>query len=246
MRKFGWRPQLPDYRDLRFAFKPKAAAVPNVVYNLCPPVRDQGELGSCVFCALASLMESVEAQNNHDDWWRFSPLFAYYNYRDQYGNLGEDEGAWIREAIKTIAEDGICRESLWPYDEERWYFDPPKEAYTEAQGHQILSYHAVPQDLQAMLECLASGYNIVGGISVYEGYERAEETGFWELPRPGESLLGGHALMFWGYDHNAGVFHGLNSWGQEWGKEGKFTIPYEYLTHPGLASDFWTVRLVEK
>lgn len=246
MKKWGWRPQIPDYRDFKFAFKPRAVEIPQVVYNLCPPVRDQGELGSCVFCSLASLMESCEAQNNHQDWWVFSPLFSYYNYRDDYGNIYVDDGAYIREAIKTIAEDGICRESLWPYIEDRWDDKPSREAYNEAQGHQILSYHALPQTLEAMLSCLAEGYNFVGGISVYSNYETAEYTGHWPLPADSASLLGGHAMMFWGYDQHNEVFHGINSWGTEWGREGRFTIPFSYLTSPGLASDFWTVRLVEE
>jgi C1A family cysteine protease len=36
-----------------------------------------------------------------------------------------------------------------------------------------------------------------------------------------------------------------NSWGADWGQNGYFSMPYEYLTDPHLASDLWTVRLVE-
>ena len=37
----------------------------------------------------------------------------------------------------------------------------------------------------------------------------------------------------------------MNSWGTGWGMKGFFTIPYNYLTDSDLASDFWTVRLIE-
>jgi hypothetical protein len=32
----------------------------------------------------------------------------------------------------------------------------------------------------------------------------------------------------------------------EWGDNGNFTMPYQYLTNANLASDFWTIRLVEE
>jgi C1A family cysteine protease len=35
-----------------------------------------------------------------------------------------------------------------------------------------------------------------------------------------------------------------NSWGPSWGQNGYFTLPFEYLTSPMLASDFWTIRQV--
>jgi C1A family cysteine protease len=49
-----------------------------------------------------------------------------------------------------------------------------------------------------------------------------------------------------GYDDSTQVFRVENSWGPTWGQKGFFTIPYAYLTSADLASDFWTIRLVEE
>jgi C1A family cysteine protease len=33
--------------------------------------------------------------------------------------------------------------------------------------------------------------------------------------------------------------------GAGWGMNGYFTLPYAYLTDASLASDFWTIRIVQ-
>ena len=48
-----------------------------------------------------------------------------------------------------------------------------------------------------------------------------------------------------GYDDAIQRFRVRNSWGADWGDGGYFTIPYIYLSNPGLASDFWTIRLLD-
>ena len=66
------------------------------------------------------------------------------------------------------------------------------------------------------------------------------------MPAPGESIVGGHAVMVVGYDDSAQTFLVRNSWGPNWGMDGYFTMPYAYLTSANLASDFWTIRLVSE
>jgi C1A family cysteine protease len=48
-----------------------------------------------------------------------------------------------------------------------------------------------------------------------------------------------------GYQDSEQRFICRNSWGEQWGMRGYFTIPYAYLIDTHLASDFWTIRLVE-
>jgi C1A family cysteine protease len=94
--------------------------------------------------------------------------------------------------------------------------------------------------------CLAHGNPFVFGFRVYECFESDEvrRTGEVPMPAAGEQALGGHAVLAVGYDDAAQRFLVRNSWGSDWGIGGYFTLPYGYLTEPGLSSDFWTILQV--
>lgn len=99
-----------------------------------------------------------------------------------------------------------------------------------------------------MQGCLAAGVPFVFGFSVYDSFEGQEvaRTGVVPLPPRAEHLLGGHAVLAVGYDDESQRFIVRNSWGTGWGMDGYCTMPYGYLTDPGLARDFWAVHAVEK
>jgi C1A family cysteine protease len=64
------------------------------------------------------------------------------------------------------------------------------------------------------------------------------------MPSRGEEVVGGHAVLVVGYDDAQKRFIVRNSWGSEWGMGGHYTLPYDYIVNPDLATDFWTIRLV--
>jgi C1A family cysteine protease len=98
-----------------------------------------------------------------------------------------------------------------------------------------------------MKGCLAAGFPFVYGFTVYESFESAAvaKTGKVPMPKPGEKVLGGHAVLAVGYDDKQDRFLTRNSWGPSWGQKGYFTMPYAYLTEPNLSDDFWTIRLLQ-
>lgn len=248
MRRFGWKPDYPDHRDYPLqATMPEAVEIPMVKYLITPPVLDQDDLGSCVFHAAATHMEAVMVGTKPgSEWWYLSPLFGYYHYREEFGCIDVDEGAHIRLALKQAARDGVCRESLWPYRLGRWKSKPSAEAYVEAGNHKIASYYRLNQNVAEMLTCIASGYGFICGISIYESFvsDYTERTGKVLMPTRDEEWLGGHAVYVWGYNRHTNNFLGQNSWGVGWGNKGRFAIPFNYLADPGLASDFWTIRMI--
>ena len=248
--RYGWLPDLPDHRDHYYAAPVERAAVLPASTDLrtqYPPVYDQGQLGSCTANAIAGAIEFDRLKQNATD---FTPsrLFIYYNERDMEGTVNEDSGAQIRDGIKSIAQLGVCDEAEWPYNITKFTNKPSAACFKDALEHQALSYQRVTQSLTQMKGCLASGFPFVFGFTVYEGFESAAvaKSGDANLPAPGEKVIGGHAVLAVGYDDSKQRFTVMNSWGTGWGKKGFFTIPYAYLTDDNLASDFWTVRIVEE
>lgn len=244
---YGWIPDLPDHRDYPYA-APRVSLPKKVdLRGVCPPVYDQGSLGSCTANAIGAAHQFNQMKQDEPKAFMPSRLFIYYNERVILGTVNQDSGAMIRDGIKSIAKEGVCPEPQWPYFISRFAVKPLAACYKEALDHQALSYFRLGQTLKVMKACLASGFPFVFGFSVYESFESAEvtRTGQVPLPKPGESLLGGHAVLAVGYDDARDSFLVRNSWGKKWGMNGDCLMPYGYLTHPDLAADFWTLRLVE-
>jgi C1A family cysteine protease len=171
----------------------------------------------------------------------------YYDERVKERTVNEDSGAQLRTGAKVAACTGIGHDALAPYVIANYRKKPSTAYYADAKKHLALTYYRVNQTLAEMKGCLAAGYPFVFGFSVYDSFESrtVAKTGVVPMPKPTESLLGGHAVMAVGYDDTTKRFIVRNSWGIAWGQKGYFTIPYDYLVNSDLAADFWTIRLVE-
>ena len=254
----GWVPDVPDQRDLIFnaAAAPKglqvAAPLPKQtdLRAKCPPVYDQGKLGSCTANALAAAFD-FDRKREGDDFMTPSRLFIYWNERDVEGTVGTDAGAEIRDGVKVLRKIGTPPEKDWPYDIAKFTDKPTPECFAIAQKNESLKYERITRPLgdatHDMRTCLSWGLPFVTGIGVYESFESPEsnKTGIIPMPQPGERLLGGHAVLVVGYDEDKEWFIVRNSWGEGWGDHGYFYLPFAYLESERLASDMWVIQTVE-
>ena len=248
IRHYGWIPDVPDQRDHLYSAPPQyLAALPasTDLRGKCPPVYNQGPLGSCTANAIAGVIEFDRMKQSLSDVVP-SRLFIYYNERVIEGTVSIDSGAMLRDGIKSVASDGVCPEPEWPYDITKFARKPTAKCYADAKLDRAISYQSLIQDLNQMKGCLASGYPFVFGFTVYESFESeaVKGSGHAPMPKQNERAVGGHAVMAVGYDDARQWFLVRNSWGPSWGLKGYFTLPYTYLMQQGLSRDFWTVRLV--
>ncbi|HEY0776853.1 MAG TPA: C1 family peptidase [Gemmatirosa sp.] len=251
-KRYGWIPDLPDHRDFLYAAPtPVLQSIPASadLRAQCPPVYDQGQLGSCTANAIAAAIEFDQMKESRTFTTPFAPsrLFIYYNERAIEGTTAQDSGAQIRDGIKSVATLGACPEEKdWPYDVTKFADQPPATAYSDAKPYAITTYQRLVHDLNTMKGCLASGYPFVFGFTAYETLETDEVTKTGQIPMPTtqDHAIGGHAVVAVGYDDATRMFTIRNSWGTVWGQAGYGFIPYSYLLEPNLAQDFWTIRSI--
>jgi C1A family cysteine protease len=244
---YGWTPDVPDQRDFVFAAARIATPPPSVDLRPgCPPVYDQGQLGSCTANAIGSAIQFEQIRQKEPKSFAPSRLFIYYNERVMEHTVGQDAGAQIRDGIKSVNHIGACPETDWPYVITKFTQKPPARAFKDARLGKALSYQRVVQTLDRMRGCLAEGFPIVLGISVYESFESRQvaKSGVVPMPAKSEKLLGGHAILAVGYHDAEERFIMRNPWGTSWGMKGYFTIPYAYLTDSNLCDDLWMIRMV--
>jgi len=166
--KLGWVPDLPDHRDFSFsAPQAKLQALPTSV-DLRKKIPfapyDQGRIGSCTANAIAAAVEFDRVNNKQNPDFMPSRLFIYYNERQMEHSIALDNGAQIRDGIKSVNKQGVCTEETWSYDdtpadESTHLFPagckeiqkPPQSAYTEAARYKAVSYFRIENNLRRRL-----------------------------------------------------------------------------------------------
>ena len=246
--KLGWIPDIPDIRDRPYMLMGAAPVELPRAVDLragCSPVEHQGGTSSCTANATVGAMEYLEGlqRDAYTDLYR---LQLYYDGRTDMGAGQEsvDAGCYIRLIIKSAARRGVAPEKLWPFLEAQVNARPPPEVYDMALDRQILEYRRL-EGLYELRKCLAEGFPVIFGFSVYENLMADAVRGSGIIPLPDGKLLGGHAVLAVGYDDDARTVLIRNSWGTDWGVQGYGMLPYAYIETGSLSDDYWTIRTQE-
>jgi C1A family cysteine protease len=245
---YGYKKDPEDPRDFVYhAVHQSKEQLPTSVdlRKYCSPVRDQGQLGSCTGFSMATgLREFLEIKNTNK-LTVLSPLFLYYEERKLEGTVKQDAGAYIRDGMKVLATLGCTPERYQPYVISNYKKAPTKTALKNAPKYKITSYARI-NTLMDMKSSLAINNAFVFGFDVYESFESqaVANTGKVPMPKNGEQLLGGHAVLAVGYKDDpswqgGGYMIVKNSWSTSWGDQGYFYMPYAYMASD-MVSDVWT------
>ncbi|MCO6188287.1 C1 family peptidase [Rhizobium sp. L1K21] len=209
------------------------------------PILDQGTEGACTGFALAGAINLLRRrasvrQNLPTPEHNVSPRMLYEMAKLHDEWPGNDyDGSSIRGAIKGFFHNGVCSDTLAPYDPntKNWTLAvaQAKDARNIGLGAyyrlrpQIIDYHAALNEVGA----------IVVSASVHRG---------WSKPKKGiiqrsNFTEGGHAFMIVGYDSEGFLIQ--NSWGLSWGgfQQCPGIAHWSYEDWAENVMDAWALRL---
>lgn len=226
--KFGWQKDKYDKRD--YLARCTALKVPSFVFltSYLTPVRDQGNVGSCVGFGIGINFNSVKVKVGIFEEWS-SPTFIYNGARYLEGTLPVDIGCRPRNALEWTRECGILDEQHWPYDMEKLdRAAPSSERIALANRYKDFDYFRVVDGIEGLCEAIALGHFVSIGNPWFKEWRKAP-AGRLAIPTMQSEIAGGHETCFYGYDTNQGLFYGANSWGTEWGASGLYVMPFEAI-----------------
>jgi C1A family cysteine protease len=255
--KYSYKKDGTDFRDLRFdkSLSPHPEVILPKFIDLrpkCPPVYNQGELGSCT----ANAGCTCRAMLFQDEQIQLSRMFLYYTERELVGKVNKDAGASLRDTCKSIYKVGICEEIYMPYYPEKFMLPPSRRAKINAQKYKITAYKSL-SSLEEIKQNIAFRQQpVLLGMNIYESFESdiVSKTGIMPMPLKNEKVLGGHAVLVVGYkdavkhhslfgkhQYEPGYLIVRNSWGDSWGDKGYFYMPLDYVK-PNYTYDYWIIE----
>jgi len=212
----------------------------------CPPIFNQGALGSCVTCAegyaIKGYLEKVEhswdaTQASH----QFSPSYLYPQV-----NGGSDGGAYVSDVYNVILRRGCSTLDVQPYTYDYTTWPTQSQCRVAAPYRNALVggstyYTLANSDLTGIKNTLSAG--TVLGICLYVDSAwdyLGSGTNYVWYPN-GQSIRGGHCVTVVGYDDNitdnnghVGALKIQNSWGAGWASGGYCWIAYAALSNSGV------------
>lgn len=243
----------PDERDYKFENKYKTfsnmiAKLPAKVDHtpLMSPVRDQGQLGSCVGFAVTAMKEWQETVEHKEEVsegktdhregkvYDLSEAWVYWNAKKIDPWPGE-EGTSIRYAMKVLNRLGVPTEQGWPYDDVN-IGEPKSWATLVARWSYVAEYWSISSLSELKLALSKSPVPI--GVPCFEEIFFVGNDGIVKYPSNPNNIYGGHAICAVGYDDNKKLVKFKNSWGKFWGDGGYGYLPYTYIRD--FLWDAWT------
>lgn len=256
---FGAEPDSPDSRDFLQRFE--AEDIPTVEeVNLWSNIGhvpwlpySQMPLESCTANAVCAAYTYDLIKQHEIVTFNPSRLFLYYNTRVQVEKRNpQSKTASLRDTVKAMSKIGVCLEDSWKYDAKQVAMKPSAQCYKEAEGNKIKSYHRIDQsnDINQLRACLNAGSPFVFSFIVYPSFYQAPPSGVVPVPTASEKAKNphppGHACVAVGYNDKSKTIRVLNSWGKNWGDNGFFYMPYDYITNRSLCYDFWKIEFVQE
>lgn len=209
---------------------------------LMPPVRSQGNQGSCVAWAttyyLKSYQEKIQYGYEYTTYENImSPSFVY-NQIKVNPNCGA--GSAIGDALDLLATTGCNNWKEFPYSDLSCSNLPTDHQIELAGQNKIKDYYnvGIPEDnvdenytkVNLIKTLIHQGNPIVIAMD-FENLEFEDIDNLYIANSYTENPIDscGHAILIVGYDNQINAFKIINSWGSNWGNDGYAWINYNFF-----------------
>jgi len=222
---------VPDFREVKHLLKASVAPVDgSLILPERTPISNQGSAGTCTANATCDACEQVMV-----DVVQLSRRFVYWNALRSRRQETSDSGTDLFACFNSLTSQGVCEESVWPYDPSAVLVRPSLEAYERAYDNRLATFYSIKPygttALESIEDALHSGYPVAYGLDVNVETFRSYKIG--DVIEPPTVTDGGHAMVIVGYKilpSGRKVYVFRNSWGVGWGDKGYGLIAPEYLT----------------
>jgi Papain family cysteine protease len=198
----------------------------------CTPIADQGQTGRCSAFAWTHATEMSRNILNAPPV-RLSPNYTMLEIqryqgdaRDyQYAYEGGDGTAAGPEPGELLAENGTCRQELWPDDRPT---PTAREEQLKADAeHYRLEATPWPIAVDDVRKVLSAGCPVHVSMNTGRAFSGVGRDGVFNAAEAASGRHGRHAMLMVGYVGN--FFTLKNSWGTDWGDQGYCYVPRNVL-----------------
>ncbi len=199
-----------------------------------PPVRDQGQRGTCLAFAVTSAHEVARTSAPPPE--DLSEEALYWGCKRTDGNWSR--GTSFRSAAVAIGRWGQPLEASWPYDatqRDGIAYRPPTRA--GGTGWIRSGLRRVALGLDDVRAHLDAGVPVALGLTLFDTFYRPDAGGRINDPPAGAPNRGGHAVLAVG--HQPAEILIRNSWGDTWALGGYAWISDSYVR--SHASGAWII-----
>jgi len=198
----------------------------------CTPVGDQGQTSRCSAFAWTHAAELVNNMKSGETP-RLSPTFAMLEFQRMQGDAqdyayayaGGDGTSGGPDPGRVLAEEGICRQELWPDDSET-PVSPERVLSADAERHK-LDATPHPIALEDVRKALSAGCPVHVAMNTGPGFSNVGRDGVFNAAEAPSGRHGRHAMLMVGYTGNFYILK--NSWGEGWGDKGYGYVPQSVL-----------------
>lgn len=228
MSQFGWVKDKYSPKDYLYRLPVRALPEKVDLSKYLPPIRNQGNVSSCVgFGIGGNLVSILKMQNAYSEW--FSPTWIYNWARAMEGTLTQDIGCLPRDACDALLKYGCLLEHFWPYNNEKLDMSTPSsERMEQATKYVDFAYYRVVDGVDGIKAALADNHMVSIGCPWFTTWLNPTNGDLPEVTAE-NYVAGGHETCLYAYDDSTGRFYGINSWGKNWGMGGLFTMPYSAI-----------------